>query len=61
LISVRIRLSVFPRQSPSSVIRFEMSADAEWAALAGGFFIVPISSQRFLIVTARGGHGKKTR
>ena len=30
--SVRILLRVFPRQSPSSTIRFEMSSDADWLA-----------------------------
>src|SRR5881394_2337483 len=34
LMSWRIRLRVFPRQSPSSAILFEMSSDADWPWLA---------------------------
>src|SRR6266545_4291422 len=39
LMSVRILLRVSPRQSPSSVIRFEMSSDADPAWLASDFFM----------------------
>src|SRR5919204_102475 len=40
LMSVRILLRVFPRQSPSSAILFEMSSDADWSWLAPDFFMV---------------------
>ncbi len=30
LMSLRILLRVFPRQSPSSAILFEMSSEADW-------------------------------
>src|SRR5204863_7609679 len=39
LISLRILPRVFPRQSPSSAIRFEMSSDADWPWLAADFFM----------------------
>src|SRR5262245_52910118 len=39
VMSVRIRLRVSPRQSPSSAIRFEMSSDADWPWLAPVFFM----------------------
>ncbi|HSY41633.1 MAG TPA: hypothetical protein VLA79_18970 [Polyangia bacterium] len=41
--SLRILLSVFPRQSPSSAILFEMSSEADWPgpALAADLFIRP--------------------
>src|SRR5436305_11200495 len=39
LMSLRILLRVFPRQSPSSAILFEMSSDADWPWLASGFFM----------------------
>ncbi len=39
LMSVRILPRVFPRQSPSSAIRFEMSSDADWSWLAPDFFM----------------------
>src|ERR1035441_4218953 len=39
LMSLRILLSVFPRQSPSSAIFFEMSSDADWPWLAPDFFM----------------------
>jgi hypothetical protein len=45
--SVRILLRVFPRQSPSSAILFEMSFDADWAWLARAF--VMFSSYKFQI------------
>src|SRR5207248_5026805 len=40
LMSVRILPRVFPRQSPSSVILFEMSSAADWPWLAPDFFMV---------------------
>src|SRR3989442_3348105 len=46
LISVRILLRVFPRQSRSSAIRFEMSADADWPSLAPDFFVFFMDSSR---------------
>src|SRR5688500_14319922 len=39
LMSLRILASAFPRQSPSSAIRFEMSCDADWPWLAPGLFM----------------------
>src|SRR2546423_5835155 len=39
LISVRILLRVFPRQSPSSATLFEMSSDADCAWLSPDFFM----------------------
>src|ERR687898_2097073 len=39
LMSARILLRVFPRQSPSSAIRFEMSSDADWSSVAPDFFM----------------------
>src|SRR4029077_5062299 len=39
LMSLRILLRVFPRQSPSSAILFEMSTDADWPWLVPGFFM----------------------
>src|SRR6476659_4477957 len=39
LMSLRILLRVFPRQSPSSAILFEMSSDADWPWLAPDFFM----------------------
>src|SRR5262249_48352984 len=39
LMSVRILPRIFPRQSPSSAIRFEMRSDADWSWLAPDFFI----------------------
>src|SRR5881227_2569765 len=45
LMSLRILLSVFPRQSPSSAILFEMSSDADWPWLAPDFFM--FSSWKF--------------
>src|ERR1700736_1962331 len=39
LMSLRILLRVFPRQSPSSAILFEMSSDADWPWLAADFFM----------------------
>src|SRR6267142_5420049 len=50
LMSLRIRLRVFPRQSPSSAILFEMSSDAEWPWLAPDFFM--FSSWKFQRVCA---------
>jgi hypothetical protein len=38
LMSVRILRRVFPRQSPSSAILFEMSSDADWPWLAPDVF-----------------------
>jgi hypothetical protein len=38
--SLRILPRVFPRQSPSSAILFEMSSDAGWPWLAPDFFIL---------------------
>src|SRR5882724_7973078 len=54
LMSLRILLRVFPRQSPSSAILFEMSSDADWLWLTPDFFmfssykvqIFPWSAQR---------------
>src|SRR4030088_986051 len=45
--SLRILLRVFPRQSPSSAILFEMRSDAGWLWLAPDFFM--FSSQKFQI------------
>src|SRR5215467_1420125 len=45
LMSLRILLSVSPRQSPSSAILFEMSSDADWPWLAPDFFM--FSSWKF--------------
>src|SRR5258708_10464873 len=39
LMSLRILLRVFPRQSPSSAVLFEMSSDADWPWLAAHFFM----------------------
>src|SRR6185369_15578202 len=39
LMSVRIRLRVFPRQSPSSTILSEIRSDAGWSWLASDFFM----------------------
>src|SRR5580704_18194853 len=47
LMSLRILLRVFPRQSPSSTILFEMSSDADWPWLASDFFM--FSSWKFQI------------
>src|SRR5947208_5935704 len=40
LMSLRILLRVFPRQSPRSAILFEMSSDADGPSLAADFFMV---------------------
>src|ERR1700726_662319 len=40
LMSFCILLRVFPRQSPSSAILFEMSSDADWPWLAPDFFML---------------------
>ena len=53
LMSLRILLRVFPRQSPSSAILFEMSSDADWPWLAPDFFM--FSSWTFRIALSRGG------
>src|SRR6058998_4118570 len=53
LMSVRILLRVFPRQSPSSAILFEMSSDADWPWLAPDFFM--FSSYKFQVVDVRPG------
>src|SRR5712664_1958348 len=45
LMSLRILLRVFPRQSPSSAILLEMSSDADWPWLAPDFFM--FSSYKF--------------
>src|SRR5712671_4893366 len=45
LMSLRILPRVFPRQSPSSAILFEMSSDADWPWLAPDFFM--FSSWKF--------------
>src|SRR5258706_10508791 len=45
LMSLRILPRVFPRQSPSSAILFEMSSDADWPWLAPDFFM--FSSEKF--------------
>src|SRR5882762_9734775 len=45
--SLRILPRVFPRQSPSSAILFEMSSDAGWPWLATDFFM--FSSWKFQI------------
>src|SRR6476469_1242660 len=47
LMSARILLRVSPRQSPSSVILFAMSSDADWAWLAPDVFM--FSSWKFQI------------
>src|SRR5216684_755485 len=47
LMSLRILPRVFPRQSPSSAILFEMSSDADWPWLAPDFFM--FSSWKFQI------------
>src|SRR5919202_3269520 len=47
LMSVRILLRVFPRQSLSSAILFEMSSDADWLLLAPDFFIFSISAPQW--------------
>src|ERR1700736_2324036 len=47
LMSLRILLSVSPRQSPSSTILFEMSSEADWPWLAPDFFM--FSSWKFQI------------
>src|SRR5258706_15430203 len=47
LMSLRIMPRVSPRQSPSSVIFFEMSSDADWVWLAPDFFM--FSSWKFEI------------
>src|SRR5580700_8271229 len=39
LMSLRILLRVFPRQSPSSAILLEISSDADWSLLALDFFM----------------------
>src|SRR5215469_9255049 len=41
LMSLRILPSVFPRQSPSSAILFEISSDADRLSLAPDFFMFP--------------------
>src|ERR1700679_2405984 len=50
LISLRILLRVFPRQSPSSAIFFEISSEADWPSLAPDFFM--FSPSKFKIVYA---------
>src|SRR5262245_24471704 len=45
LMSLRIRLSVSPRQSPSSAIRFEMRSVADWVGFALDFFMFLILPQ----------------
>src|SRR5712672_1228327 len=47
LMSLRILPRVFPRQSPSSAILFEMSSDADWPWLAPDFFM--FSSWKFRV------------
>src|SRR6266545_1815843 len=39
LMSLRILPRVFPRQSPSSAILFEMRSDADWPLLVPDFFM----------------------
>src|SRR5215510_7474926 len=46
LMSLRILLKVFPRQSPSSAMRFEMSSDADWLWLAPDFFKPALACDR---------------
>src|SRR2546430_13397149 len=53
LMSVRILPRVFPRQSPSSVILFEMSSAADWPWLAPDFFMF---SSLPLCAKTSGGH-----
>src|SRR5213595_3524504 len=48
LMSWRILPRVFPRQSPSSAILFEMSSDADWPWLAPDFFMFSILERRRL-------------
>src|ERR1700678_2826193 len=50
LISLRILLRVFPRQSPRSAILFEISSEAGWPSLAPDFFM--FSPQKFHSVYA---------
>jgi hypothetical protein len=53
LMSVRILLRVFPRQSPSPAILFEMSSEADGPWLASDFFIF-ISDRIGLIRPSQG-------
>src|SRR6202167_2349018 len=48
LMSLRIRLRVSPRQSPSSAILFEMSSDGDWPWLAADFFMFSSAGLRML-------------
>src|SRR5256885_16961369 len=61
LMSLRILLSVFPRQSPRSAILSEMSADADCPWLASDVFMLSSSNP---LMTAEagppsGGHGAR--
>src|SRR6185369_4399763 len=46
LMSLRILARVFPRQSPSSAILFELSSDASTPRLASGFFMFSSAQRR---------------
>src|SRR3982074_3456175 len=72
LMSLRILLRVFPRQSPSSAILFEMSSDADWPWLAPDFFLFsswsdgegihyPTSVEARARSRARSAHGRPLR
>src|SRR5919201_1549696 len=50
LMSSRMRASVSPRQSASSAIRCEMSADADWPCVAPGRFIRSATKYRAQIL-----------
>src|SRR5882762_6747307 len=50
LMSLRILLSVFPRQSPSSAIRFEMSSDADLPSPSPEFFMKRILESSEIVV-----------
>src|SRR5262245_23064395 len=59
-ISLRIRLRVSPRQSPSSAILFEMSSEADWLWFAPDFLIFSSSPSRQALagVACRRRHAK---
>src|SRR5881296_1556666 len=57
LMSSRVLLRVFPRQSPSSAILFEMSSDADWPWLAPDFFMLQnLRRPLFRLGRSGGGH-----
>src|SRR5205823_8524136 len=55
LISLRILLRVFPRQSPSSAILFEMCSDADGPWLAADSFMFSPYLSRLVPLTPPGG------